>query len=187
MVIGIIILLIMCCCLLMFFIKRPLETIFVIVFPLISVCVCFISLSLGFISFCFFFLGLMLIGYVKYKKAQKNNYDMGNSIYRKRIEYFELCRDNITGFYKVGYKNKNKNIKTREVYIKNNGTCNILYVDDYVRDNLNYVVEDNYFIIKFKDGGERKFLISYSNGQWNIMDKKCILKKISYNESNLLN
>lgn len=170
------------CCLIDIIVKRPLWTLFIVIFPLICVCIWFVSSILWLLVLGVFFLVLLLMGYSEYNESKQNNY----KIYIKKLEFLALCRDNITGFYKVCYKNKNRNIKTREVYIKNNGTCDILYDDGYIRSDLNYKVEDNYFIIKFKDGGERVFLISYYKGNWNIRDKKCLLNKINYSESILI-
>lgn len=171
------------CCLIDFIIKRPFRTLFIVFYPLICVCIWLVSFVLGLLALGIFFLVLILMGYGEYNESKRNNY----KIYIKRLEYLSLCRTNITGFYKVRYKKKNKDIKTREVYIKNNGTCNILYDDGYIRSDLNYKIDDDYFIIKFKDGGERRFLISYSKSNWNIIDDKCILSKVNYKESNIMN
>ena len=100
-------------------------------------------------------------------------------------EYLDLCKNNLVGFYEINSDYDTK-CKTREIYIKNNGTCNILYDDAYIRSDLNYKVEDDYFIINFEDGGVRRFRIYNHKGKWSIVDNKCILRKINYNESKML-
>ena len=141
------------------------------------VLMCVVLLLVAILSVLIFILLIL-----NYKEQQRLCYD---KMVKERKEYLDLCKNNLVGFYKVNSDYDTK-CKTREIYIKNNGTCNILYDDGYIRSDLNYKIDDDYFIIKFKDGGERKFLISYSKSNWNIIDDKCILSKVNYKESNIM-